>query len=220
MITIVRGKQTETFTRSELDARMAAYAGVTVDLGTGDGAWAYRYAHANADRFVVAIDPVRENLREYSARAARKAERGGLSNVLYVVASAEQITADLRAIADEMYITLPWGSLMRGLILADPQVLDGIAAIARPNAAVRIVLNTRIFEDPIPLEARDLPDLTPAYIHDRLASAYARHGIVITEARLMSGDEVATLSTTWAKRLSHRGPPSSMYVEAMIRVLG
>ena len=63
----VRGKQTLDVTAPQLTAALAGYASVTVDLGAGDGAFAYRYARAHSERYVIAIDPVRENLREYSA---------------------------------------------------------------------------------------------------------------------------------------------------------
>src|SRR5437762_3501904 len=75
---VVRGKVTEEMDGVALDELMRAHAGVTIDLGAGDGRFAYRYAAAHPDRLVIAIDPVRENLREMSARAARKPERGGM----------------------------------------------------------------------------------------------------------------------------------------------
>jgi hypothetical protein len=78
------------------------------------------------------------------------------------------------------------------------------------------VLNTRIFDDPVPVEARGLPDLTPDHALDTLAPAYAAHGITIARARWMDADEVASLGTTWAKRLSHRSPPRSVLIEATV----
>ncbi len=159
----VRGKHTEAMEGAELAALVAPYDGVTVDLGAGDGRFAYRYATAHPERFVIGIDPVAENLRELSAKAARKLARGGLPNVLYVVASVEQLPPELRGIAGEIFVTLPWGSLMRGIILADPAVLDGIASLARHGAELRIVLNARIFDDPVPADVRDLPEVTPDY---------------------------------------------------------
>ena len=161
-----------------------AYDGVTVDVGAGDGRFVYRYALAHRGRFVIGIDPVAENLRELSAKAARKPERGGLANVLYAVASIEHVPAELRGIADEIFVTLPWGSLMRGIILADDTVLGRLASLARDGAALRIVLNTRIFDDPVPLDVRDLPDVTPDFVRETLAPAFARHGITITENAL------------------------------------
>ncbi len=214
---IVRGKQTESIDRSRFEALVAPFSPrVTIDLGTGDGRFAYRYAQQHLDRFVVGIDPVRENLRELSARAARRPSRGGVSNLLYVVASIEHVPPELAGSADEMYITLPWGSLMRGLILADGGVLRAVASLARPGAALRIVLNTRIFDDPVPIEVRDLPDVTPFFVWETLAAPYTDCGLVIRDARWMDADEVAGIETTWAKRLSHRSPPPSVYIEATI----
>lgn len=217
MITVVRGKQLDTLDAAQIGAMTAPFAGcVTVDLGAGDGAFAYRYATTNPHRLVIAIDPVRENMREFSARGARKPARGGLANVLYAVASVEHVPPELHAIADEILITLPWGSLMRGIMLADDTVLAGIASLARPGASLRIVLNTRIFDDPVPLDVRDLPDLTPDYVRATLAPAYAAHAIDITDTRWMDADEVAALATTWAKRLSHRSPPRSVLIDARV----
>ena len=216
-ITIVRGKQLGTLDAAQLAAVLAPYAGrVSVDLGAGDGAFAYRHASAHLERFVIAIDPVRENMREFSAKAARKPERGGLANVLCAVASVEHLPPELHAIADEIFVTLPWGSLMRGIILADATVLENIASLARDSATLRIVLNTRIFDDPVPIEVRNLPDVTPDYVRNAIATPYALHGIEITETSWMNADEVAAIPTTWAKRLSHRSPPPSVLIEAVV----
>jgi len=213
---VVRGKRTEEMDAAAFAALVAAYAGVTIDVGAGDGRWVYRYAQRHPERIVIGLDPGAENLRELSAKAARKPARGGLANVLYVVGSVERVPDELRGIAGEMYVTLPWGSLMRGIILAEPAVLDGLASLAKDGAALHIVLNTRIFDEPAPVEARGLPELTPEYARETLAPAYAQHGIEIIGARSMDADEVAALPTTWAKRLSHRAPPRSLCVEGVI----
>jgi 16S rRNA (adenine(1408)-N(1))-methyltransferase len=213
---IVRGKTASDMTGTELDELIAHYDGVTVDLGAGDGKFAYRYALDHQSRLVIAIEPVRENVRESSAKAAKKPERGGAPNALYVAGSIEQLPAELAGVADEILVTLPWGSLMRGIILADAQVLAAIASLGRAGARVRIVLNTRIFDDPVPVEARDLPDLAPDYARTTLAPAFGSAGMRIDEARWLTPEEVAELGTTWAKRLSHRAPPRSLLVEAEV----
>jgi 16S rRNA (adenine(1408)-N(1))-methyltransferase len=213
---IVRGRQQSELPAAEFAALAARYAAVVVDLGAGDGAWAYRFARAHPETLVVALDPVAENLREYSARAAKKPDRGGQPNLLYAVASIERLPPGLRGVAAEIFITLPWGSLMRGLILAEPQVLEAVASLGCTAAPVRIVLNTRIFEDPLPLEARDLPEVTPEYAVSALTTPYAAAGLRIDEARWLEPDEVATLDTTWAKRLSHRTPPRSLLIVATV----
>ncbi len=215
-ITVVHGKQTESCDLARLRDAIAPYDGVTIDLGAGDGRWAYRYALEHPQRCVIAIDPVRENLRELSAKAAAKPARGGAANALYVVASIEQMPDALSHIADEIFVTLPWGSLMRGVILGEPAALEASARRGREGARVRIVLNTRIFDDPVPIEARDLPDVTPDYVRNALTSRYAAAGLRIDATREMDADEVATLGTTWAKKLSHRRPPPSVLIEATV----
>lgn len=213
---VVRGKQAVEMTRAELEAAAARHAGVTLDLGAGDGLFAYRYARTHPEQLVIAVEPVRENVREASSKAAKKPERGGAPNVLYVAASVERMPPELAGIADEIFVTLPWGSLMRGLILGDRAVLDGVAGCGGPGARVRIVLNTRIFDEPVPLDARDLPEVTPAYVRETLDAPYAAAGLRIIDARWMDADEVASLGTTWAKRLSHRAPPRSVVVECEV----
>ena len=214
---IVRGKQTSELDAAAFASMIAPCAGVTIDVGAGDGRWSYRYASTHAGRFVVGVDPVPENMRELSAKAARKPERGGLPNVLYVAASIERLPHELHGVADEIFVTLPWGSLMRGIILGDDAVLAGLASLAMDGATLRIVLNTRIFDDPVPLDVRNLPDVTPDYVGEALTPAFARHNITITETRFMDADEVAAIETTWAKKLSHRHPPRSVLIEATVR---
>jgi 16S rRNA (adenine(1408)-N(1))-methyltransferase len=213
---VVRGKSTSSMTREQLAELVAAHAGVTVDLGAGDGLFAYRYAVTHPERLVVAIEPVRENVREASSKAAKKRERGGAANALYVTASIEQLPDELHRVADEILMTLPWGSLMRGIILGDAAVLSAIALLGRAGARVRIVLNTRIFDDPVPLEARDLPELSPEYAAGVLAPSFEAAGMRLDGSRWMEPAEVAALGTTWAKRLSHRSPPRSLLIEGSV----
>ncbi len=214
---VVEGKRTREIDSASLRDLISRYESVTIDLGTGDGRFAYRHAAAHSERFVVGIDPVAEAMGEMSARARRKPERGGVPNVIYAVASVERLPEELEHVADEVFVNLPWGSLMRGIILGDDIVLAGIRRLARAAGRIDIVLNTRIFDDPVPIEARELPEVTPEYALETLAPAFAQHGIAIDEARYLSADEVATMETTWAKRLSHRRPPPSVLIAAHAR---
>jgi len=213
---VVRGKALHEIGRDELRAIIAPYQAVTLDIGAGDGRFAYRYAQQHPQRFVIAFDPVRENMREASAKAAKKPERGGVPNAIFATGSIESPPDELRGLAGEIFITLPWGSLMRGIILGDARVLAAIASLGAAAARVRIVLNTRIFDDPVPIDARDLPEVTPAFVRESLAAPFERAGMAIERVDWMEAGEVAALGTTWAKRLSHRQPPRSVVVEARV----
>lgn len=212
---VVRGKATVEIDNDELHALIVGFARVAVDLGTGDGRFAYSYAAENPDTFVIGIDPVQGAMREFSTRARRKTARGGLPNLLYAVASIEQSPPELAGQADLIFVNLPWGSLMRGIIEADDTVLGNLAYLAADNARLRIILNTRVFDDPVPLDIQGLPEVTVTYAETTLAPAFAKHGLTITKSRFLTPEELLTLATTWAKRLSHRSPPPSFLIEAV-----
>ena len=207
---VVRGREVV-----EAGLDLDGYGSLHVDVGTGDGRYAYALAKADPRRLVVGIDALRENLAEMSRKAARKPARGGLPNVLFVAASAETPPAELAGRADEVSVILPWGRLMVGLIRPDDDVLAGLAALAKPGAAMRFVLNAEVWGDPVPVEARDLPEPTPERVLGELAPRYAAHGIEVGEARLMTLEEIRALPTTWARKLaSSRALPRFVYVSA------
>jgi 16S rRNA (adenine(1408)-N(1))-methyltransferase len=214
-VIVVRGKQAAEMSRDELMEIVARYDGVTLDLGTGEGHAVYRGALKQPRRLFIGVDPVRKQMREVSAKAAKKPERAGAPNALFVVASAEQMPAELGGVADAVTVTLPWGSLMRGIILGDDEVLRAIAGVAREGAEVRIILNTRIFDDPVPIEAQHLPEVTSAYVESHLRAPFDAAGLRIVDARWFEAEEMMAIETTWAKRLSHRAPPRSVLIRAI-----
>ncbi len=211
---VVRGKEAVEMAVEELDELTSAYTSITIDLGTGDGRFAYNYAAENPGTFVIGMDPVREAMRELSMRARRKPERGGLPNLLYIVASIEQPPPELAGRCNQIFINLPWGSLMRGIIETDEMVLGNLSHLAADGAHLRIVLNTRVFDDPVPLDVQGLPEMTVNYAETMLVPAFSRHGFTLTEARFLAPEELIDLATSWAKRLSHRSPPPSFLIEA------
>ena len=211
---VVQGKDTVELGVDDIEQLASRHADVAIDLGTGDGRFAYNYAAEHPDTLVVGLDPVREAMREFSARGRRKPGRGGLQNLLYAVASIEQPPPELEGRANEIFVNLPWGSLMRGIVEANDSILGNLAYLAAPGANLRIILNTRVFDDPVPLDVQGLPEVTVDYAETALGPALLRHGFTMTVARFLAPEELVTLGTTWAKRLSHRLPPPSFLIEA------
>src|SRR6476646_7246180 len=80
---------------------------VVVDVGAGDGRWAYESAKEAPYTLFIAIDPDATNLAEYAYRASRKASRGGVENVAFVVAPVEAIPRELAGIADLVRVNFP-----------------------------------------------------------------------------------------------------------------
>jgi 16S rRNA (adenine(1408)-N(1))-methyltransferase len=215
---VVKGKDVAELDQAAFAALAGPYGRLVVDVGTGDGRFAYAYARDHPEAFVVALDPVKENLRERSHRALRKPGRGGLPNVLFVWAVVERPPAELAGRADEVHVVLPWGKLASGLLLAEPEVLDGLVFLARAGAALDLVLNAEVWEEPVPLEARDLPPLTVDYVSGTLAPRFHARGIEIRRVGRLAREEIDRLPSTWARRLSHgREHPNFVHVEAVLR---
>jgi 16S rRNA (adenine(1408)-N(1))-methyltransferase len=215
---VVRGKDVAELDQAAFAALVRASERLVVDVGTGDGRFAYAYARDHPEAFVVALDPVKENLRELSHRASRKPGRGGLPNVLFAWGVVERPPPELEGRADEVHVVLPWGKLASGLLLAEPDVLDGLVFLARAGATLDLVLNAEVWEEPVPVQARDLPRLTVDYVTGTLAPRYRAHGIDVRQVGTLTREEIDRLPSTWARRLSHgREHPNFVHVDAVIR---
>ena len=152
-------------------------------------------AAAEPDRLVVGVDASAAAMAEASRRAARRPERGGLPNALFVVAAAEALPAELDGLANLVTVHFPWGSLLRGLLTADPAVLDGLAGMLRPGATMSMLVSLTARDRAAgvgPIDQRSLAGL---------AGAYHRHGLAVTRVRPATPDDVAASRSTWGKRL-------------------
>src|SRR5579884_822233 len=213
----VRGRTVLELDRAAVLRLVEPYREVVIDVGTGDGRFAYDHAVAHPERFVIGLDATPGNLRERSRRAARGPARGGLANVLFVWASARRPPPELEGLGHELFVILPWGDLLAGLLEAEPEVLDGIVGMARDGASLTVVCNAQVWEEPVPKELSGFTPLTVERIRDQLAGRYARHGLHLVSASLLDAAEIAALRTTWARRLAHGRLPR--FVRARWRVV-
>jgi 16S rRNA (adenine(1408)-N(1))-methyltransferase len=214
-LTRVVGKgRTTAMDAGDVSALRASAGRVVVDVGTGDGRYAYDLASAHPEWLVMGIDALDEPMGEIAHRALRKPARGGRANVVFVRAAVEALPAELHGIADEVQVLLPWGRLLEGVVLAESDVLEGLAALARTGASVAITLNGEIWVESTPARYADLPVPTPEYVRDVVAPGFARVGITLGPARYLSAEETKALPSTWARRLGHgREHPRFLHVE-------
>ena len=218
-LTRVVGKgRTSEMPASELEALRGAYVKCAVDVGTGDARFAYHLASERPDWLVLGLDALDEPLGEIAYRAARKAARGGRPNLVLLRAAIEALPDELDRIADEVDVLLPWGALLEGIVRARPEVIGGIAALARPGALVQVTLNGEIWLDSTPARYADLPLPTPDYVAEAIEPEFRRNGIELGAARYLTAAEAKGLPTTWARRLGHgRSHPRFVHFEGVRR---
>ncbi|MGE0058537.1 MAG: class I SAM-dependent methyltransferase [Dehalococcoidia bacterium] len=189
---------------------------VVIDVGAGDGRWAYDGARHDAESLYVAVDPDAESLAEYAYRAGRKPSRGGTSNALFVIASVEELPQELTGIAALVRVNFPWGSLLRGLVLPEAHVLEALASLGVADARFEFVISYDPEHDIAGLAGETLPPLTEARIDDVLAPPYAAAGLQMDHRRQMSLDEAIALPSTWARRLLHGRRREVFWIEGSI----
>ena len=119
-------------------------------------------------------------------------------------AAIEALPAELARVADEVYVQLPWGALLEGIVLARSERARRIARLCRPGARVTVTLNGEIWLDSTPARYAHLPVPTPEYVADVVRAGLRRSRHRRSEpARYATAAEAKALPTTWARRLGH-----------------
>jgi 16S rRNA (adenine(1408)-N(1))-methyltransferase len=167
-------------------------------------------AAAEPDRLVVGVDASAAAMAEASRRAGRRADRGGLPNALFVVAAAEALPPELDGLADRVTVHFPWGSLLRGLLAADPAVMAGLVRAMRPGATLSLLLSVTGRDRGA--VAGPVGEATLA----ALAAPYGRHGLVVTRVRPATPADVAASRSTWGRRLDAGARRPAWLLEARL----
>ena len=192
---IIRGKASLDLDLTELKERLTNYKRITLDLGTGNGKFAFCHADKFPDRFVIGVDSCRENLHEYS--------RAKLPNLLYIIASAQNLPQELNGLISHVTINFPWGSLLESLLTGDIRLMRGLKSISRSATTIEIRLNggalTEVGWD---LEAG------AKQIYSNLLQADWQVNI----PTLMNTNALRSFPSTWAKRLAFGRDPRAIEI--------
>jgi hypothetical protein len=141
----------------------------------------------------IGVDACRENLQESS--------RIKLPNMLFIIASAQQLPHELYGLVSHITINFPWGSLLESLLNNDRSLLDGLSSISRSNAQMEIHLNGGALT-----EAGANLDTGVKTIHENMH----RCGWQLTSPRMVDAQQLKAYPTTWARRLAHGRDPRAM----------
>ena len=175
--------------------------GIVIDIGTGDGLFVYQSAKANPDKFHIGIDANPRPLEKVSEKIHRKADKGGLPNVLFLQAAVEDLPVELDGVADEVHIHFPWGSLLRAVATGERAVLESLRRLCAPGAFLEIIMGLDPERDRAEIDRLGLPELSVSFIDETLARRYRDAGFEITERGVFAPGQSARLHTSWARRL-------------------
>jgi 16S rRNA (adenine(1408)-N(1))-methyltransferase len=193
---LVVGRSQTSLDGEALRERTAAFEHVLVDVGTGVGNALLRRARREPNTFFIGVDAAADNLREASDRAHRQPARGGVGNLAFVAAAANDLPGDLAGIADEVTVVLPWGSLLQVVLLADPVFLEKVLAVLK--RAGRLELLVSVAESDVGAGKIDFDEAKAR----ALVAEYSKLGLKAEEIRLADELDVERLGSSWGRRLA------------------
>jgi 16S rRNA (adenine(1408)-N(1))-methyltransferase len=188
--------------------------GIVIDIGTGDGLFAYQCARLNPNKLYIGIDANPRPLEKISKKVFRKPAKGGAPNAIFLQASIDELPSELDDTADEVHIHFPWGSLLQGIARGDERTLQNLRRLCAPEALLEIVLAIDPDRDQTEIKRLDIPVITLAYIDSKLSSRFRRNGFEIVERGKFEPTDWPALRTSWAKRLSGSNQRPLTYIVA------
>ena len=193
----IRGRTSRELDVNELKERLAHYNRIHLDLGTGDGRYARTLASSYPEWFVIGVDSCRENLREHS--------QAKLQNLLFVIASAQNLPHELQSSISHVSINFPWGSLLDSLLAGDPLLICGLERVACSTAFVELRLNGGALAE----AGSNLEAGTDMICHNLDQAGWRVSAPVTLDAR-----GLRDFPSTWAKRLAFGRDPRAMMLSA------
>lgn len=195
----IRGKASLNLDMTDFYARLANYNRIMLDLGTGDGKFAFCHADKFPTHFVIGVDSCRENLHEHS--------RAKLPNLLYIIANAQALPNELHGLVSHITINFPWGSLLESLLIGDSRLLHGLEAVANSSTTVDIRLNGSALAE----QGWSLEDGTER-IFENLSSA----GWNLRKPEILDSRALRAFPSTWAKRLAFGRDPRAVQLSGCL----
>ena len=114
---------------------------------------------------------------------------------MFLAASVEELPGPLAGSADGITIALPWGSLLRAVLVPESAEFAGIAATARPCMVIELLISST--DRDWASEGLTLDETVAA----GLAKRYAASGLRVDEWRGATAADVTRLSSGWGRRL-------------------
>jgi hypothetical protein len=153
---------------------------------------------------------------ETASRAGRKPSRGGVPNLLCIAEPVHVLADDLAGIANRVTAILPWGSLLRALVLPEIASLAHLRRLCAPNASVEVVFSYDQSRDAGERGPLGVAGVQESHVRGFLEELYQSAGFRVASAERISQVELSRYETTWAKRLAFGRPREIWRLRAIV----
>lgn len=200
----VVGKKSFKISVEDFDTFIANYKKVHIDLGTGDGLFAWRLAKEEEGAAVIGVDAARESLKEGSARSSKKPARGGAPNAMFLCANVLKLDDTFNNKADVLSVNFPWGTLLQAVSIPFEDFVEKMANILKEGAKLNQYINMHVFNDDEQRKALGLPNLDEDYLANTLFPVYEKFGLKVQGHHFIPAGQKTEVASTWGGRLTRR----------------
>lgn len=194
---ILKSSKEIEITNEEFLSKIENYSECIIDLGTGQGGFVYFNALENKDKFYIGLDSCRESMKKYGI----KQYKNKIDNLMYVVMNAQNLNEVLYNKFSEIYINLPWGSLLQGIFKEELKIIEGISKLSKPKCKINICFSYDEKFEKNEIEKRNLPELNESYFKEVLIPTYNKYGIEVESIEYISKDKLS-FQSKWMKVLT------------------
>ncbi|MBP7928292.1 class I SAM-dependent methyltransferase, partial [Patescibacteria group bacterium] len=166
-------------------------------LGTGDGRFVFTQAKNNPNNLHIGVDPSAKQLEVYS----KKANKERLENVLFGIGSIEHMPQELNGLVDELYIILPWGTLLEAIVKVNENAKK-IPYVLKKGGKLKIILGYTRDTEPSETKRLNLQELTPKYIDEIVIKGFENLNLTSTNIRELTKKDLQKFESTWSKKLA------------------
>ena len=189
----IKGNKTADLSIEEFNELKSKFEKIIIDLGTGDGRFVYKSALINPNTLFIGVDPAPKQMEKFSRKAVRKK----IENVLFIVGSFELLPQELKNCADKLYITLPWGSLLKAVVEPTDENTTTLKSLLKPNAEIEIIFGYDSELEPSQTNRLQLDEID----ENKIIHKFEAEGFKLAQSSMLSSTEIKKLESTWGKRI-------------------
>lgn len=172
---VLRSSKEVNISNEDFLTRIDGYNKFIVDLGTGQGSFVYYNALENRDYFYIGLDSCGDSMKKYSV----KQYKNKVSNLMYVVMNVQKIDDILKNRFSEIYINLPWGTLLEGIFKEELGIINSISSLSLKGCRINMCFSYNDKFEKCEIEKRGLPNLNNEYFEEIFKPMYEKYDINI-----------------------------------------
>lgn len=195
---VIKGNKIKEINKKTFKNLIRGYEEVVIDLGTGDGRFVFAYARENPNSFIIGIDPNQRQMSIYS----KKVNKEKLTNAFFIVGSVEKLPKRLNGIANKVYVNFPWGSLLGGIVNADPTVLKNISSLLKPKGELEITFGYSQDSEPSEVKRLGLDNLDQTKLKDVIIPGFEKLELNLIQSTNLEKKGIFEIDSSWGKKLS------------------